>query len=712
MPALAVVIASRPPGKGASSAFVPHLGDRGERGITLGALERRAVERLVDLKLGITAAPAPLYDFVFRRAAGHPLYTEELVLGLRAGGSIEITGAACRLATDSLENLELAVPNTLQGVIVSRVDRLDPAEQFVLKVASVTGTRFSAAMIAEVLPVPHDRARLEGILERLAAEDFIACEDAATGAYGFKHVLVQQAIYDLLLFEQRQLLHRRVADWLEAHAPGGPEAACTPLALHWERAGHAGNAVRYLEMAAGLALRRYSIGDAIAHGLRALTLTDERRLLLPAARRARLSVILGDAYHELFDYEKAAHRFEEALAYLSWPIPKSRFGLALRTAAHAAAQLGRRLGLFGAARAAGAARACEAAHIYERLAEIAYFDSRSLELLHCTLASLNHAEASNSTREIVDGYAALSIGLGTAGLRRPAAFYNRRSLALAEAQGAMSDIAYAQLVNMVFAASQGLWDRVEGAAARASPLFLQLGATIRWQQVQATLCFARLTRGDLDGAVPLIAELKRSLENANTPAQVHAWTLGAELIVEIAHDRCVAALARSADAMALDPTIHRADRLLCHGLAALAHLRNGDAARAAATADLALANLTESLPSAWHVTHAVAGLAETYLELGAPRTKSGMEAKARAACDALRGFARRIPVATPSALLLRSRHAALTGRLTQARRLRRRALVASQRYGIALAAPPRNAIGDEAARLDRIEAGKAGDAFG
>jgi hypothetical protein len=38
--------------------------------------------------------------------------------------------------------------------------------------------------------------------------------------------------------------------------------------------------------------------------------------------------------------------------------------------------------------------------------------------------------------------------------------------------------------------------------------------------------------------------------------------------------------------------------------------------------------------------------------------------------------------------------------------------VASQRYGIALAAPPRNAIGDEAARLDRIEAGKAGDAYG
>ena len=682
-PPILLVLATRPLGGNVPQELV-HLAEREEcERLVLGLLPRAAVADLVARKLGVAVVPRPVADFVFERAGGNPLYSEELTLALRAFGFIEVEGDACRLPETGFDGVELAIPDTLQGAIVSRTDRLAAAEQLTLKVASVIGRRFSAALLRELYPVGEDLQRIDEILDRLVMHDFVRRDAVAeSDEYLFKHVMVREVIYDLLLLNQRQRLHHQIALSLEATQANGIEVSFSELATHWERAGAVDNAMRYLALAGDLALRRYSIREVVTHCRKAVSLAGQHRLTLPPSDRARWSAMLADAHQELFEYEAAATYFKEALALLSWPVPRTGIGLAWRITHEVATQLRLRVAVPATPRGE---RHRIAAHIYERLAEIAYFDSRTLELLFGTLASLNRAEEAASLRETVDGYAALSIGLSAAGLRRLAGFYNRRSLELAARAGAISDIAYAHLVNMVYSAALGRWDAVEQSGERAAALFLSLGGATRWQQVQATLCFARFTRGAADLAAPILAELETAIREGDTPAQVSAWVAAATININAAQGRFEPASADSARRLAGDPAVHRADRLLCLGLAALVELRCGNTAAALELADQGLVTVTQSEPTAWHLTSALCGLAETFLaaaeRVGLPgRRRETLELKARAACAALRRYSRRIPVAEPSALLMGARYAALAGRPASARRCRARALRAALRY--------------------------------
>jgi adenylate cyclase len=683
-PPISVVLAARPLITSVPEALAQLAAQEKCERLVLDLLRRDAVEILVSHKLGVRAVPRQLTDFIFERAGGNPLYSEQLTLALRAFGFIELDGDACQLPETGLDGVELAIPDTLQGAIVGRIDRLAAVEQLTLKVASAIGRRFSTALLRELHPVVERSEELAEILDRLVVQDFVWRDTTPLSPeYSFKHIIVQEVIYDLLLFNQRQTLHRKIAVWLEASRSRGVEVSFAELASHWERAGAIENAMQYLELAGDLALRRYSIREVVTHSRKALALAGQHRLVLPPPRRARWSAMLADAYQELFDYETASKYFREALTLLSWPAPKSGIGLVWQIAGEAATQLRLRL----VSSTEGNDRSRFASHIYERLAEIAYFDNRKLELLYGTLASLNRAEEAASTREIVDGYAALSIGLSAAGLRGLAGFYNRRSLQLAETAVAISDIAYAHLVNMVFCAGLGRWDEVEQSAERAAALFLSLGGATSWQQVRATLCFARFTRGAVDLAAPVLAELKTAIEDRDAPAQVRTWIIAAAINIDAAHGRFDPELAERACQLAGDPFVHRADRLLCLGLAALVRLRCGNIAAAFELADQALRTLTQSEPMAWHLTSGLSGLAETFLQ-AAEHGHTGVHdqpmitAKARAACAALRRYSRRIPVAEPRAHLMCARYAAVSGHHVRARRSQVRALRAAERYNM------------------------------
>src|SRR6185503_5997701 len=98
----------------------------------------------------------------------------------------------------------------------------------------------------------------------------------------------------------------------------------------------------------------------------------------------------------------------------------------------------------------------ELAHIFTRLGEHWYFGNDSFRVLYATLSSLNHAEASSS-RRVVDGFGAMGIGLGIAGLDRLAQYYVRQAITRAEQLGNPADIAYAQLLSGVCAAGRADW---------------------------------------------------------------------------------------------------------------------------------------------------------------------------------------------------------------------------------------------------------------
>jgi hypothetical protein len=110
----------------------------------------------------------------------------------------------------------MSFPDTMQGVVAARIDRLPPSQALALKVASVIGRLFAFRLLRNIHPIEADRRALRRFLDELHRQDFTVLDTPAPDlAYLFKHVVTQEVAYGLLLSAQRRQLHRAVAEWYE-----------------------------------------------------------------------------------------------------------------------------------------------------------------------------------------------------------------------------------------------------------------------------------------------------------------------------------------------------------------------------------------------------------------------------------------------------------------------------------------------------------------
>ena len=182
--------------------------------LALSALAPAAIVALITRRLQVApdALPAPLVELVQTRANGNPFFAEELVLHLRDTGVIETW-------EDSSSQISyLVLPDTLHGLILSRIDHLPPERQFVVKVAAVIGRAFAFAPLQHVVNryVTMIAESLKEHLTSLTKANFTFLETLEPElTFVFKHIITQEAAYQTLLFSQRRELHRSVAEWYE-----------------------------------------------------------------------------------------------------------------------------------------------------------------------------------------------------------------------------------------------------------------------------------------------------------------------------------------------------------------------------------------------------------------------------------------------------------------------------------------------------------------
>jgi len=141
-------------------------------------------------------------------------------------------------------------PSNLVGRTVERallIDRLAPAAQLTLKVASVIGQVFSLDTLLAIYPEPLERDQLLGYLGSLSELDLIVKRSTETASYSFKDPLTHEAAYSLMLFAQRRQLHTALAELLEQSPSTVPPYA--ELAHHWQAADDVAKAVFYFEKA-------------------------------------------------------------------------------------------------------------------------------------------------------------------------------------------------------------------------------------------------------------------------------------------------------------------------------------------------------------------------------------------------------------------------------------------------------------------------------
>ncbi|MFO0614975.1 MAG: protein kinase [Polyangiaceae bacterium] len=273
-------------------ARFPRLFDlRSPERIDLEKLSREASAALVRNVVGDTL-PAALVERVLTRADGNAFFLEELVRS--------VSHATPRGADEPWE-----LPDTVLGTVQARLDALGLESKQILKAASIFGEVVTAAGVAAVL-ASDELDAVERALGALAADELFEERRAPERAYVFRHALLRDGAYALLLDEDRRIGHLRAAAWLTSSG----ERGALVLARHFELGGASTDAMPHYHRAAEHALEASDFALAVTCADKALGAGAS------GAAAGHLLVIKAEAKRWPGDYAAAAEAGSRAMELL------------------------------------------------------------------------------------------------------------------------------------------------------------------------------------------------------------------------------------------------------------------------------------------------------------------------------------------------------------------------------------------------------------
>ena len=220
--------------------------------------------------IGPAEVDEPTVEMIVAKADGNPFFMEELARAVAEGGNP--TPAS-------------TIPDTIEGVLMARIDRLAAEDKRVLQAAAVIGRSLPFLLLQMIVEPANENLREH--LARLQGAEFLYETRAASELeYTFKHALTHEVAYASLLPEQRRALHARIVDVLESWQREGREEHVERLAHHAIQAEAWEKAVSYARRAGRQALARSAHQDAAAwldQAVGALAHLPERRELLEQA---------------------------------------------------------------------------------------------------------------------------------------------------------------------------------------------------------------------------------------------------------------------------------------------------------------------------------------------------------------------------------------------------------------------------------------------
>jgi class 3 adenylate cyclase len=204
-------------------------------------------------------------DHIAARAEGNPLYLEQLLQAL-----VEGSGFIRRRTWTIASNIVAELPPALEGLLVARIDRLEPGARRLAQVAALCGRTFLPRVVGATGEVDELDEALASLLR---AEIVVEAGRFPEPQYAFTHGLLQEAVLSSLTQVRRRELHGRVAEAIERVHAGTLDEHLEELAYHYARSADRDRALEYLQRAAG---RAAELGDDAAAqrlGERIATLT-------------------------------------------------------------------------------------------------------------------------------------------------------------------------------------------------------------------------------------------------------------------------------------------------------------------------------------------------------------------------------------------------------------------------------------------------------
>ena len=294
------------------------------RTLRLLPLTRNESGSLIRELLQIENLPEQMRELILSRAEGNPFFLEELLRSLIDAGAVVIAHGQAT-ATSAIVSVE--IPETVQGVLAARIDRLHTEQKQALQRASVIGRVFQQPVLSHLYREDaRSKQRLNDALHGLQQREFIlsheqgASETAALekDEYIFKHAITHDVAYDSMLRARRKELHGLAAAAIESLFPERLDELSATLGYHHERGENAERAAHYLGRAAARAKAAFANTEAIAFYKSALAARER----MPEQTRdqsavAQLSEDLGDVLTLSGHHDEARVALERAISSLA-----------------------------------------------------------------------------------------------------------------------------------------------------------------------------------------------------------------------------------------------------------------------------------------------------------------------------------------------------------------------------------------------------------
>ena len=284
--------------------------------ITFERLTAAESDKLVGQLLGCETVADAVLELVRGRAEGNPLYIEEIVRSLLDDGVVEKVGdGEIRIAKD-LD--QIAIPSSIQGIIIARIDKLQSGLKDILHTASVVGPVFKQALIQRLVTL----ADIDDKLSQLADMGLIFESSSFPEIeYSFRNVLIQEAVYSTMLLKKRKELHQIVAREMEALYGARLEDHFEVLAEHYRLADDDERTFEYLVKSGFKAKATYANQNAAKYFQEALEVGQG--LAHPATALQDIYIAYSDTQELLGDLDGAIQSWRQAIELIDDDLRKA-----------------------------------------------------------------------------------------------------------------------------------------------------------------------------------------------------------------------------------------------------------------------------------------------------------------------------------------------------------------------------------------------------
>jgi class 3 adenylate cyclase/tetratricopeptide (TPR) repeat protein len=259
---------------------------------------------MVRAALGADVLPDAVGEAIHDKTKGNPLFLEEVVRALQGPGVLERIVTATSV-TRAAELAALEIPDRVQGLLMSRIDRLPADAREILKAGAVVGRSFDARLVEgmgdDVLQSIELNAAFKELVDAALVVPTAGDGEGRGDVLSFRHALVQDVAYESMPFSRRRELHGRLAAFLEATQRQLDHGL---LVHHYRHAGNVEKTRLHAVRASESSVAAYANLEAIDYLALALeTLTG--RSSADAAIRSRLEELTGDSLQTLGQHERA-----------------------------------------------------------------------------------------------------------------------------------------------------------------------------------------------------------------------------------------------------------------------------------------------------------------------------------------------------------------------------------------------------------------------